>query len=91
MASNCFELITTKLIDINEILHELKTDEIRKSMEQDVILLMVSLTNENVNEYMPCAWKRLLNTMKDEIAVLSDHGSPKFLTTLLTDAQEKCS
>eukprot|EP00592_Proboscia_alata_P012967 CAMPEP_0194385048 /NCGR_PEP_ID=MMETSP0174-20130528/77834_1 /TAXON_ID=216777 /ORGANISM="Proboscia alata, Strain PI-D3" /LENGTH=347 /DNA_ID=CAMNT_0039172799 /DNA_START=262 /DNA_END=1305 /DNA_ORIENTATION=+ len=88
MASNCFELMMTKLIDIKEIFGRLKPDEFSKSMEQGVLLLMDSIINETANEYMPYVWKRLPNAVKDEIVVLADQESPKFLTAFMTDMQE---
>lgn len=57
-------------------------------MEQGVLLLMDSIINETANEYMPYVWKRLPNVVKDEIVILADQESPKFLRAFMIDIQE---
>jgi len=65
MASICFDLMTTKLLDIHEIFSRLRPEKFSEVMEDGVLLLMDSIINEVANEYMPTAWQKLPQDVKD--------------------------
>eukprot|EP00566_Odontella_aurita_P010651 CAMPEP_0113577360 /NCGR_PEP_ID=MMETSP0015_2-20120614/28832_1 /TAXON_ID=2838 /ORGANISM="Odontella" /LENGTH=406 /DNA_ID=CAMNT_0000480945 /DNA_START=231 /DNA_END=1451 /DNA_ORIENTATION=+ /assembly_acc=CAM_ASM_000160 len=88
MASICFDLMTTKLLDIHEIFSRLRPEKFSEVMEDGVLLLMDSIINEVANEYMPTAWQKLPQDVKDEIVIMGDKASSEFLTAFMSDMQE---
>ena len=85
MASVCFELMTTKLLDIREIFNRLQPERFSEVMEEGVLLLMDSIINEVAMEYMPNVWKTLPQDVKDEMVIVADSASPEFLTAFMAD------
>jgi len=88
MASICFDLMTTKLLDIHEIFNRLRPEKFNEVMEDGLLLLMDSIINEVAHEYMPKAWARLPQDVKDEIIIVGDKASSEFLTAFMTDMQD---
>jgi uncharacterized membrane protein YheB (UPF0754 family) len=88
MASVCFELMTTKLLDIREIFNRLQPERFSEVMEEGVLLLMDSIINEVAMEYMPNVWQTLPQDVKDEMVIVADSASPEFLTAFMADMQK---
>lgn len=88
MAGITFDLMTTRLFDIKEIFHRLDPVRFSQEMEDGVLLLMDSIINEVGEEFMPKAWNRLPQEVKDEIVVMTDKESEAFLENFMRDMQD---
>mmetsp|Transcript_15232 Transcript_15232/g.30763 ORF Transcript_15232/g.30763 Transcript_15232/m.30763 type:complete len:408 (+) Transcript_15232:465-1688(+) len=88
MASICFDLMTTKLLDIQEIFNRLRPEKFSEAMEEGVLLLMDEIVNEVAMEYMPGVWKKLPEDVRDEMVIVAHQASPEFLTAFMTDMQK---
>ena len=88
MATICFELMTTKLLDVHEIFNRLQPDKFSEVMEDGLLLLMDSIINEVADEYMPNVWRKLPQDVKNEVVVMADNASGEFLSAFMADMQE---
>jgi uncharacterized membrane protein YheB (UPF0754 family) len=88
MASIAFELMTTRLFDINEIFHRLDPVRFAEVMEDSVLLMMDGVINEVAQEYMPKAWNGLPKEVRDDIVVTADQECGAFLSEFMKDMQE---
>lgn len=88
MASRSVDLMTTKLLNIKEIFNRLEPERFSQVMEKGVLLLLDEIINEVANTYMPNVWNTLTDDVKDEIVLVSDRESPKFLSAFMHDMQE---
>lgn len=48
---------------------------------------MDQIINETANEYMPLYWNNLPAEVRDEVVVLADKASPRFLESFISDLQ----
>jgi uncharacterized membrane protein YheB (UPF0754 family) len=69
MATTTFELMTKKLINIQEIFRRLDPVKFAEIMEDSVLLMMDSIIDEVATEYMPGVWESLPKEVKDDIVV----------------------
>ena len=88
MASICFELMTTRLLNIREIFNRLKPEKFSEVMEDGVLLLMDEILDEVGMEYMPEVWTKLPQEVRDEMVVVAHQASDEFLTAFMTDMQK---
>lgn len=88
MARITFDLMTTRLFNIKEIFHRLDPVRFSEEMEDGVLLLMDSIVNEVAEEYMPTAWNKLPQEVRDDIIVMTDNESIDFLAGFMADMQE---
>ena len=87
MASICFDLMTERLLDVQAIFSRLDPIKFAYSMEDGLLLLMDKIINEVAMDYMPTAWERLPDDVKDEVVILVDKESTEFLTSFIADMQ----
>ena len=69
MASVCFELMTTKLLNLNEIFDRLEPAKFSEVMEDALLLMLDTIVNEVAMKYMPKIWSGLPKEVKDEVVI----------------------
>ena len=87
MASISFDLMTTKLFNIHDIFQRLDPKRFAVVMEDAVLLMMDAVIGEVANEYMPAAWSKIPQEVKDDIIVTADRESTKFMSAFMKDMQ----
>ena len=85
MASTCFDLMTTKLLNVQEQFNRLDPKRFSEVMESGLLLLIDEVLEEVGMEYMPHVWMDLPQDVKDELVVVADLSSSKFLTAFMAD------
>ena len=85
MASTCFDLITTKLLNVQEQFNRLDPKRFSEVMESGLLLLIDEVLDEVGMEYMPHIWMDLPQDVKDELVVVADLSSSNFLTAFMAD------
>lgn len=88
MASICFDLMTTKLLNLKEIFDRLDPKRFSEVMEDPILLMLDSIVEEVAMKYMPNVWTMLPKRVKDEIVVVMNIESETFLTTFMEDVKE---
>ena len=88
MASRCFDLMTQKLLNVQEQFNRLDPKRFSEEMEEGVLLMIDSIIEEVAMEYMPLAWKELPQEVRDEMIVVADLSSSSFLTAFMADMVE---
>mmetsp|Transcript_8509 Transcript_8509/g.17719 ORF Transcript_8509/g.17719 Transcript_8509/m.17719 type:complete len:415 (-) Transcript_8509:110-1354(-) len=85
MASVCFDLMTTKLLNIKEIFDRLRPEKFGEVMEDALLLMLDTIVNEVAMDFMPGVWSQLPKEVKDEIIVVMDIESESFLSSFMED------
>jgi uncharacterized membrane protein YheB (UPF0754 family) len=88
MANITFDLMTTRLFDIQEIFHRLDAKQFSIELEDGLLLLMDKIINEVANAYMPGPWNKLPKDVRDEIIVMTDGESEDFMAGFMRDLQD---
>ena len=88
MASVSFDLITTQLLDIQEIFNQVEPAEFAMVMDDAILLMMDEVVNEVAGETMPQAWEKIPQDVKNDIIVTADNESSKFMTEFMKDMQD---
>jgi len=88
MASICFDLMTTKLLNLKEIFDRLDPKRFSEVMEDAIMLMLDSIVEEVAMKYMPNVWSMLPKKVKDEIIVVMNIESETFLTTFMEEVKE---
>lgn len=88
MASVCFDLMTTKLLNMKEIFDRLDPKKFGEVMEDALLLMLDTVVNEVAMEYMPGVWMRLPKEVKDELIVVMNIESESFLVGFMDDIKE---
>lgn len=88
MATISFELITTQLLDMQEIFKQIDPVEFAKAMDDAVLLMMDKVINEVAMETMPDTWANIPQAVKDDVIVTADNESGKFLAQVMKDMQD---
>jgi len=88
MASVCFDLMTTKLIDLKEIFDRLDPAKFSEVMEDALLLMLDSIVEEVAMKYMPNVWNQLPKEVKDEVVVVMNIESDSFLVTFMEEVKE---
>ena len=89
MASVCFDLMTTKLLNMKEIFDRLDPTRFSEVMEDALLLMLDSIVNEVAMKYMPRYWSGLPKEVKDEIVVAMNIESDEFLVTFMEEVKER--
>jgi uncharacterized membrane protein YheB (UPF0754 family) len=88
MASISFDLMTTRLLNIQEVFKRLDPAKFAEVMDDAVLLLMDNkVVNEVAMEYMPQTWSGMPKEVKDGIVVIADSESNAFMTEFMADMQ----
>eukprot|EP00804_Cyclotella_cryptica_P018302 CCRYP_017667-RA/>CCRYP_017667-RA protein AED:0.06 eAED:0.06 QI:166/1/0.8/1/0.5/0.4/5/1199/414 len=88
MASVCFDLMTTKLLNLKEIFNRLDPKKFGEVMEDALLLMLDTVVNEVAMEYMPTVWTRLPKEVKDELIVVMNIESESFLVGFMEEIKE---
>jgi hypothetical protein len=88
MASVCFDLMTTKLLNLKEIFDRLDPIRFGQVMEDALLLMLDTIVNEVADKYMPGVWSRLPNELKDELIVVMNIESDSFLVGFMEEIKE---
>jgi hypothetical protein len=88
MASVCFDLMTTKLLNLKEIFDRLDPKKFGEVMEDALLLMLDTVVNEVAMQYMPSVWSRLPKEVKDELIVVMNIESDTFLVGFMEDMKE---
>ena len=83
MASVCFELMTTKLLNLKEIFDRLEPAKFSEVMEDALLLMLDTIVNEVAMKYMPNVWSGLPKEVKDEVVVIMNIESEQFMETFM--------
>jgi len=87
MASVCFDLMTTKLLNLKEIFDRLEPAKFSVVMEDSLLLMLDSIVNDVAMKYMPNVWRRLPKEIKDEVVVVMNIESEHFLVTFMEEVK----
>jgi uncharacterized membrane protein YheB (UPF0754 family) len=87
MASVCFELMTTKLLNLKEIFDRLEPAKFSEVMEDALLLMLDTIVNEMAMKYMPKVWSGLPKEVKDEVVVIMNIESEQFMETFMEEVQ----
>mmetsp|Transcript_24240 Transcript_24240/g.67150 ORF Transcript_24240/g.67150 Transcript_24240/m.67150 type:complete len:410 (+) Transcript_24240:124-1353(+) len=87
MATIAFDLMTTKLVDIQEVFNRIDPVQFAKAMDDALLLLMDKVINEVAMETMPQVWGGIPQAVKDDIIVTADSESGQFLREFMKDMQ----
>jgi hypothetical protein len=87
MASISFDLMTTRLLNIQEVFNRLDPVKFAEVMDDAVLLLMDKVLNEIAEQYMPETWANMPKEVKDDIIVSADSESNTFMTDFMRDMQ----
>ena len=87
MASVCFDLMTTKLLNLKEIFDRLEPAKFSEVMEDSLLLMLDSIVNDVAMKYMPNVWRRLPKEIKDEVVVVMNIESEHFLVTFMEEVK----
>ncbi len=85
MASVCFDLMTTKLLNLKEIFDRLDPKKFGEVMEDALLLMLDTVVNEVAMEYMPSMWSSLPKEVKDEVIVVMNIESETFLVGFMEE------
>jgi uncharacterized membrane protein YheB (UPF0754 family) len=88
MASISFELFTKKLFDMKAIFYRLDPQKFSEVMSDSVLLMMDAIISEVAMQYMPSAWERLPQAVKDDIIVTADQEGEQFMADFMKDMQD---
>lgn len=84
----CFDLLTTKLLNIKEIFAKLDPVRFSEEMQDGTLLLMDKIVRETALTYMPTAWNALPREVQDDIVLTTHSETPVFLSNFMRDMQE---
>jgi hypothetical protein len=87
MASISFDLMTTKLFNIQDVFNRLDPKKFAEVMDDAVLLLMDKVINEVAEQYMPDTWADIPQEVKNDIVVTADSESNNFMATFMKDMQ----
>mmetsp|Transcript_12147 Transcript_12147/g.23147 ORF Transcript_12147/g.23147 Transcript_12147/m.23147 type:complete len:416 (-) Transcript_12147:404-1651(-) len=87
MASVCFDLMTTKLIDMKEIFNRLDPSKFSEVMEDPLLLMLDLIVNDVAMKYMPKVWSNLPQEVKDEVVVVMNIESDQFMMTFMEEVK----
>ena len=87
MASVCFELMTTKLLNLKEIFDRLEPEKFSEVMEDALLLMLDAIVNDVAMKYMPGVWSNLPKEVKDEVIVMMNIESDQFMATFMDDVK----
>ena len=87
MASVCFELMTTKLINLKEIFDRLEHEKFSEVMEDALLLMLDTIVNDVAMKYMPGVWSNLPKEVKDEVIVMMNIESDQFMAAFMEDVK----
>ena len=87
MASVCFELMTTKLINLKEIFDQLEPEKFSEVMEDALLLMLDTIVNDVAMKYMPGVWSNLPKEVKDEVIVMMNIESDQFMAAFMEDVK----
>mmetsp|Transcript_11200 Transcript_11200/g.18553 ORF Transcript_11200/g.18553 Transcript_11200/m.18553 type:complete len:415 (-) Transcript_11200:242-1486(-) len=87
MATICFDLMTTRLFNIQEIFGRLDPKRFSQVMEDGLLLMMDKIVNEVAMEYMPGIWEKLPEEVKTDVVITTDKETDKFLEEFMRDMQ----
>ena len=88
MASVCFDLMTTKLLNLKEIFNRLDPKKFGEVMEDALLLMLDTVVSEVAMKYMPGVWNRLPKEVKDELIVVMNIESESFLVGFMEEIKE---
>eukprot|EP00980_Cylindrotheca_fusiformis_P008106 scaffold1727_cov133-Cylindrotheca_fusiformis.AAC.9 len=87
MASITFDLMTKRLLSIQDLFSRLEPEKFAEAMDDVVLLMMDEVINEVANEFMPKTWNSIPKDVRDDIIVSADGESNKFLIAFMNDMQ----
>lgn len=85
MASVCFDLMTTKLINIQDIFNRLDPQKLSAAMEDALLLMLDAIVDEVATQYMPSVWQGLPPEVRDEVVVAMNRESETFLVAFMEE------
>ena len=87
IASISFDLVTTRLLNISEIFDKVNPVAFAEAMDDAILLMMDQVINEVAIDTMPQTWSSIPDAVKDDIVVIADNESGKFLSGFIKDMQ----
>jgi hypothetical protein len=87
MATICFDLMTKRLFNIQEIFSRLDPHRFSEVMEDGLLLMMDKIVDEVAMEYMPNIWESLPKEVKTDVVITTDQETNEFLEGFMRDMQ----
>lgn len=87
MATVCFDLMTQKLLNIQEIFGRLDPVKFSSVMEDGMLLVMDTIINEAAEQYMGEKWNKLPQHVRDDIVVVAESEAGAFMANFMADLQ----
>ncbi|MBF0351992.1 MAG: DUF445 family protein [SAR324 cluster bacterium] len=88
MASIAVDLMTTKLISVEELFDRLDPERVAKEMEPTMEVLIETLTTDIMIEQAPALWEMLPLMVKDEIFRRVRNDAPNVIARTMTEIKE---
>lgn len=88
IAAKTVDNITSKLLNVKETFDKLEPEKFAESMAEGSLLMIDEIVQEVALKYMPAAWNRLPDDVKDEIVVVANSESHTFYSNMLKDMQD---
>ncbi|MBF0100636.1 MAG: DUF445 family protein [Desulfobacterales bacterium] len=85
MASMSVDLMTSKLITVQEVFSQLDPNRVAKEMEPALHTILEPVIQETIMEYKPILWETLPKFAKDEIFRRSKRDLPKVIANIMHD------
>ena len=89
MASKTVDLMTTKLVGVEEIISRLEAERIAQELKPAVDELLIELINEVVNEQSPKIWATVPDSIKQEIYKKAIKDSNEVILQSFIDIQNE--
>lgn len=86
MASKATDMITTKLIDVEDQFAKINPTIVAKEMEPSVLRLAREVTNEVMTKHVP-VWKLLPNTQKEKIYARAAEEIPSVIEEIMEEVK----
>lgn len=81
----CSADLMTQLFDITEIFAQLDPYLFFKSMEDGLLLVLDIILNDEATQHLGEKWRKIPDTVKNELVLGAFHECPEFMTNFLTD------
>ena len=91
MAAKTVHLMTTKLIDLQEVFSRIDPDEFSRVMEKGLLRMLDAIVNTTARAYAPRVWDALPKDVRDEIIFKLLDDSPQMLRAFMHEVREDVS
>ena len=87
MAAKCVDLMTEKLIDVQEVFSRLEPARFTAALEPGMLQMMSEIIEETSRELMPTVWELMPVAVREEVVLRAMEEAPAFLEDFMEDVQ----